>query len=144
MTLDKEEMPLTSYEDLTLDKKTKEVVQVECFPELFLKDFSLGSEEIQDKLNAVDELPADDHDFSVLAANTGRGVAELLVDPVYHRWIKALRLTGYMQEWRTKYCHNRHLIQDENCRICRLGEHRWYPRNETEKAEQYFFQWESE
>ena len=54
--------------------------------------------------------------------------------------MKALRLTGYMQGWRTKYCHNRHLIQDDNCRICQLGEHRWDPRNETKKAEQYFFQ----
>ena len=70
--------------------------------------------------------------------------AELLVDPVYHRSMKALRLTGYMQGWRTKYCHNHNLIQDDNCRICQLGEHRWFPRNETEKAEQCFFQWESE
>ena len=51
---------------------------------------------MKDELNTVDELPAEDHDFSVLAANAGRGVAELLVDPVYHGWMKALRLTGYM------------------------------------------------
>ena len=25
-----------------------------------------------------------------------------------------------------------------------LGDHKWDPRNETEKAEQYFFSWESE
>ena len=46
--------------------------------------------------------------------NTQNAHAELLVDPVYHGWMKALRLTGYMQGWRTKYCHNRHLIQDDN------------------------------
>ena len=25
-----------------------------------------------------------------------------------------------------------------------MGDHRWDPRNETEKAEQYFFKWESD
>ena len=44
---------------------------------------------------------------------------------------------------KTKYCHNQHLIQEDNCRICLLGDHRWDPRNELEKAEQYFFKWES-
>jgi len=141
MTLDKREMPLTSYNSLSLDKRMKEKVQIECFPESFLKDLSLNSQETKDD---TDEPPTVDHDFSVLAAKGGRGVAELLVDPVYHGWMKALRLTGYMQGWRTKFCHNRHLIPDQDCRICKLGEHRWDPRNETEKAEKYFFQWESE
>ena len=144
MTLGKREMPLTSYKDLSLDKKMKEKVQVECFPELFLKDLWLDSQEMKDELDTVDEPPSVDHDFSVLKAKVGRGVAELLVDPVYHGWMKALRLTGYMQGWRTKFCHNCHLVPDQDCRICKLGEHRWDPRNETEKAEKYFFQWESE
>ena len=54
-----------------------------------------------------------------------------------------MRLAGFMQRWRTKYCHNKHLIQDDNCGICLLGEHRWDPENETEKKEQYLFRWES-
>ena len=82
--------------------------------------------------------------FAALAARAGRSVAELLVDPVFHGWMKALRITGYMQGWKTSYFHSKHLIQDEKCRICVLGDHRWDPRNETEKAEQYFFSWESE
>ena len=49
-----------------------------------------------------------------------------------------------MQGWKTSYSHSKHLIQDEECRICVLGDHKWDPRNETEKAEQYFFSWESE
>jgi len=72
-----------------------------------------------------------------------RGVAELLVDPVYHGWMRALRIVGYLQGWKASYSHNKHLIQDEKCRICVLGDHRWDPRNKIEKAEQYFFSWES-
>ena len=49
-----------------------------------------------------------------------------------------------MQGWKTSYSHSKHLIQDEDCRICVLGDHKWDPRNETEKAEHYFFSWESE
>jgi hypothetical protein len=82
--------------------------------------------------------------FAALADRAGRGVAELLVDPVFHGRMKALRIIGYMQGWKTSYSHSKHLIQDEKCRICVLGDHRWDPRNEIEKAEQYFFSWESE
>ena len=89
----------------------------------------------------MDELPPEDHDFAVLAANVGRGVAELLVDPIFHGWMKALRITGYMQGWKTSYSHSKHLIQDEDCKICVLGDHKWDPRNETEKMEHYFFSW---
>ena len=91
----------------------------------------------------MDEPPLDDQHFAVLAASAGRGVAELLVDPVFHGWVKWLRIKGYMQGWKTSYSHSKHLIQDEDC-ICVLGDHKWDPRNETEKAEQYFFSWESE
>ena len=91
-----------------------------------------------------DGLPSGVGELNLNKFNIQNAHAELLVNPVYHGWMKALRLTGYMQGWRTKYCHNRHLIQDDNCRICQLGEHRWDPRNETEKAEQCFFQWKSE
>ena len=80
----------------------------------------------------------------VLMNFLGKGVAELLVDPVFQGWRRALRITGYMQGWRTKYCHKKHLIPDDKCRVCKLGEHKWDPRNETKKAEDYFFRWESE
>ena len=80
----------------------------------------------------------------MLAANAGKGVAELLVDPVFQGWRMALRITGYMQGWRTRYCHKKHLIPDDKCRVCKLSEHKWDPRNETKKAEDYFFRWESE
>ena len=82
-------------------------------PGIIPKRFSTETAEIQDELNTVDEPPADDHDFTVLAASLGRGVAELLLDPMFHGWMKALRITGYMQGWKTKYSHNKHLIQND-------------------------------
>jgi len=95
-----------------------------CFPELFLKEFSADNKNVSEELKVVDEIEDEDVEFSVLAAKAGRGVAELLVDPVFHGWRRAMRMKGYMQGWRTKYSHNKHLIQDENCRIYKLCEHR--------------------
>ncbi|XP_023320317.1 uncharacterized protein LOC111695291 [Eurytemora carolleeae] len=132
MKKDKKEMPITSYKEFKLDKKTADNVQQECFPDSFLKEFSTNSEEVQEELLDGDEPPLA---LAALAARAGRGVAGLLVDPVFHGWIKALRITGYMQGWKTSYLRSKHLIQDEVCRICVLGDHRWDPRNETEKAE---------
>ena len=140
MKLDSSEMPLTSYDQLHLDKPIKELVEKECFPEAFTKEFTSTTDEDE----PVDDYPEDDStEFSVLAAAAGKGVAELLVDPVLQGWRRAMRITGYLQGWRTSYCHKGHLIPNENCRICKLGEHKWDPRNETKKAEDYFFRWES-
>ena len=99
--------------------------------EAFTKEFTSTTDE--DKLEV--DYPEDKH--------TGKGVAELLVDPVFQGWRRAMRITGYLQGWRTRYCHKGHLIPDEDCRVCKLGDHRWDPRNETKKAEDYFFGWES-
>ena len=64
----------------------------------------------------------------------GRGVAELLVDPIFHGWRRALRVTGYMQGWSAKDFYRRHLVSIEDCSICKLGEDRW----------DYFLRWESD
>ena len=146
MKKDKSEMPLTSYEQQKMDKSIEEIVKVECFPDSFMEKFSVNREhrEDNDEYDTVDSLDDGSEEFSVLAASAGRGVAELLVDPVYQAWRRALRITGYMQGWRTKYWHGWHITMDENCSLCRLGEHRWDPRNEDKKAEDYFFRWESE
>ena len=121
---------------------------MECFPETFMKKFTHAAEDNEtdhDKeLDETDGVDDGSEEFSVLAANAGKGVAELLVDLVFQGWRRALRITGYMQGWRTKYCHKKHLIPDYKCRVCKLGEHKWDPRNETKKAGDYFFRWESE
>ncbi len=55
------------------------------------------------------------------------------------------KIKNYNRDQYSKtYCSYIHLIQDEECRICIVGDHTWDPRNEIEKAEQYFFSWESE
>ena len=142
----KAEMPLTSYEKLTMEKSAEEIVKVECFPESFMEKFSADNKPPvdEDDLDTVDEVDDGSEEFFALAANAGRGVAELLVDPVFEGWRRALRITGYMQGWRTKYCHKKHLEPDKKCNICKLGEHLWDPRNENKKAEDYFFRWESD
>jgi len=150
MRRDKSEMPLTSYDMLTLDKATDESVKGECFPDSFMGKFSsskipdVEDEGLDEEYGGDEGDHGDDLEFSVLAANVGRGVAELLIDPVFEGWRRALRITGYMQGWRTKYCHRKHLIPVKDCNLCNLGEHRWDPRNEDKKAEDYFFRWESE
>ena len=124
-------MPLTSYEKLTMEKSAEEIVKVECFPESFMEKFSADNKPPvdEDDLDTVDEVDDGSEEFFALAANAGRGVAELLVDPVFEGWRRALRITGYMQGWRTKYCHKKHLEPDKKCNICKLGEHLWDPRN---------------
>ena len=96
---------------------------------------ALDDERDEELETVTDEPDGDGSEFCVLAAVAGRGVVELLVDPVFQGWRRALRITGYLQGWRIKYCHKKHLIPDESCNICKLGEHRWDPRNEEKKEE---------
>ena len=79
-------------QETKLDKKTSDNVQQEYFPDSFLKEFSADTEHVQEELHDMDEPPLDDQHFAVLAASAGRGVAELLVDPVFHGWVKSLRI----------------------------------------------------
>ena len=52
---------------------------------------------IDDEVEGVDDIDDELHDFSAFAAKAGRGVAELLVYPIFQGWI-----TYYMQAWWTK------------------------------------------
>ena len=143
MRRDKEQMPLKSYEMLKLDGTTEELIKGECFPGSFMEKFS-EEESKEENLDEEDQIDDGTEEFAVLAAMAGKGVAELLVDPVFQGWRRALRITGYMQGWRTKYCHKKHLIPEDDCNLCKLGEDRWDPRNEDKKAEDYFFRWETD
>ena len=92
MKHDLSEMPLTSYDQLHLEKPVKELIEKECFPESFTKEFTSTAVDHE----PVDDYPEDDStEFSVLAAAAGKGVAELLVDPVFQGWRRAMRITGY-------------------------------------------------
>ncbi len=70
MKKDKKDMPITSYKEFKLDKKTADKVQQECFPESFLKEFSTSSGEAQEIGANGDEQPLA---LAALAARAGRG-----------------------------------------------------------------------
>ena len=83
---------------------------VVCFPEPFTGKLSTAVVELEPEKEDSNEDPNDESDddteemtipFSVLVLRTGKGVVarELLVDPVYHRWRRALRIVGYIQFW---------------------------------------------
>ena len=97
MRMAKSDMPLMSYEDLKIDKSLEEKVNIECFPDSFLKEFTADDKDVLEELNVVDEIEDENVKFSVLAAKAGRGVAELLVDPIFHGWRRAMRITSYLQ-----------------------------------------------
>ncbi len=105
-----------------------------------LQSLGLSLQEIRECLVIHDhgELPCGDIQEKLIKhiAEIDQQVEQLL--------LLRQQLTETLQGWRTSYSHSKHLIQDEKCRICVLGDHRWDPRNEIEKAEQYFFSWESE
>ena len=73
------EMPLTSYENLRLDKPVVESIKKECFSESFMKKFTHATrdDEVEhDKvLDDTDGVDDGSDEFSVLAANAGKGVA---------------------------------------------------------------------
>ena len=49
-----------------------------------MKEFTRNDKDVLEELNVVDEIEDENLEFSVLAAKAGRGVAELLVDPLFH------------------------------------------------------------
>ena len=63
---------------------------------------------VDEDLEETDGVDDGTEEFSVLAANAGKGIAEQLVDPVFQGWRRELRVTGYIQGWRTKYCHKKY------------------------------------
>ena len=56
MRSNKSEVPLTSYDNLRLDKPVEESIKMECFPESFMKKFTHALEgiETQDVCAAIE------------------------------------------------------------------------------------------
>ena len=50
MRNDRSEMPLTSHDNLRLDKPVEESIKVECFPESFMKKFTDGAGETTENM----------------------------------------------------------------------------------------------
>ena len=80
MKLDLPNMFLIAYEMLSIEKKSQDEIQSECFAESFLPE----SQEIEKYL--VLNNP------SFYLAMAGRGWEELLIDPVKFGWHKTLRI----------------------------------------------------
>ena len=130
-------MPLVDHAHLNIGKPTKADIMVECFPEP--GKFS----------NPVDEPESDDDTeemtilFPVLALRVGKGVEELLVDPVCHGWRRAIRIVGYLQSCARIHQHRAHREIQWDCKICILGSILWDPVIEEQRAQDYFFRWET-
>ena len=142
MKKDKSDMPLLEHAHLMVEKPIIAEVMMECFPEPGKFSKSL----VQD--NSGEDVSDDDSEemtipFSVLALRAGRGMVEPLVDPVYHGWRKALRITGYLQSWSSMHKHKDHKEIQWDCKICMLGSSLWDPTIEEKRAQDYFFRWET-
>ena len=113
MKKDRMEMPLIDHAHLKVGKPSKVEIMVECFPEP--GKFSAPIDEPEPE-------PDDDTEemtipFSVLALRAGKGVAELLIDPVRHGWRRALRIVGYLQSWARIHQHKAHKEIQWDCKI---------------------------
>ena len=124
-----------------------------CFSEPFTGKLSTAGVEPEPEKEDLDEVQNDESDndaeemtirFSVLALRVGKGVArELLVDPVYHGWRRALRILGYLQFWTSIYKHKSHSEIQWDCKICMLGSSLWDYLTEVNRAQDYFFRWKT-
>ena len=60
--------------------------------------------------------------LSSLAAGSARVQVNLEFDPVLHGWTKALRLIKYLLALPKRLKHKLHLVPDQNCQICEVGD----------------------
>ena len=117
MIMYKSNMPLLDHAHLMVEKP---IIMVECCPEQ--EKISTPLVELDpEKEDSVDNSEEMTIPFSVLVLRAGRGVAELLVDPVYHGWRKVLRIICYLQSWSSIHKHKTHREIPWECKICMLG-----------------------
>ena len=62
-----------------------------------------------------------DLDPSVFALVAARGLAEMMIDPVFLGWRRSLRLISYLKTTKVVPMHKNHLIMDPSCIICEKG-----------------------
>ena len=81
--------------------------------------------------------------LSSLAAGSARVQVNLEVDPVLHGWAKALRLINYLLALPKRLKHKLHLVPDQNCQICEVGDMKWDPTVFEEGGERSLFRYET-
>ena len=141
---DRSAMPLQEHAYLRVEKPVIAEIMLECFPEPFTGKLSTTVVDPEPEREDLDEVQNDESDddieemtilFSILALRAGKGVArELLVDPVYHGWRRALRIIGYLQSWASIHKHKSHCEIQWDCKIFMFGSSLWDPLVEVNRA----------
>ena len=149
MRRDRSTMPLLDHAHLRVEKPVIDEIMLECFSEPFTGKLSTAVVEPEPEKEDYPEDLKDESDddteemtipFSVLGS---KGEArELLVDPVYHGWRRALRIVGFLQSWVRIHKHKTHNGIQLDCKICMLGSSLWDPLTDVKKD--YFFRWETD
>ena len=74
-----DKLNLTVYDDPDLEKLVEESFLMECSHKLVMKKYTCVEDDHEDS-QVVDAVDDSNEEFSVLAADAGKGIAELLVD----------------------------------------------------------------
>ena len=81
---------------------------------------------------------------SLSNVGSARVQVNLLVEPVFYGWTRALRIINYLLAIPKKMKHRTHLILDENCQICETMGTRWEIRTNELDAEKYLFRYKTQ
>jgi len=134
MRLDRSQMPLRSYDSLTVSKLEEVLVQEECFSEPFF-------------VTQIEENHCVDAAFSVHESvnivQPGKASLELIIDPIYYGWRRTVRLLTIVSCWRKKFLHNKHAQSMDGCYFCSTPRQFWNPSHSSDDAEKYLFRYET-
>ena len=131
MKVDFNDMGLTSYEMLSLDKQSQEEILTECFSEPNLPEY----ENVE--INFAFENPG------CCAAIAGRGWEDLILDPIRLGWRKTLRILNIVIKFIKVLKHETfHEQVDQTCTVCRNQE-RADPRLNHQESKDILFRFES-
>ena len=130
MKLDFKDMPLSIYEMLSLDKKSQEEVQNECFSELFLPE----SQKI-----SINFVP----DPGPSGPKEARVWSEFIINPIRLGWMKTIRILNIVLKFKDVVKHKTfHGYSVVECRRC-LDVERNDPRDNHQKSKDILFKYES-
>ena len=130
MKLDFKDMPLSTYEMLSLDKKSQDEIQNECFSEPFLPE----SQDIS--INLVSSPDPS-------GPKGARVWSEFILDPIRLGWTKTIRILNIVLKFKDVVKHKTfHGYSVVECRRCLDGE-RDDPRDNHQKSKDVLFKYES-
>ena len=131
MKLDFKDMPLISYDMLSIDKKSQDEIQTECFSEPFLPELQ------------VIEINFSTNDPSFFLAAAGKGWEEIMIDPIKFGWQKTLRILNIVLKFREVLKHKTtHKYSVQGCEICHPEKSR-DPRNNHQESKDIMYRFET-